>query len=180
MRIRIAAVTLLKFLLVLAMVAGIFGSLRIVFMFRARAMRALAVRWGFHYTGPPAPSLWGFRSFRKVTPPLPVSFPQNCYPIGKIRQAWNVMEGQQNGVSVLICDSVVGDRTYCTIFGCQTEQDPFRVDASPDRVKRSRGWTVLCRVRYLQIIPWTMGIQRLDDHVNKLGTSSVSTPPTPG
>jgi hypothetical protein len=26
---------------------------------------------------------------------------------------------------------------------------------------------VLCRVRYLHI-PWTMGIQRLDDHVNKL------------
>lgn len=167
--------TLPKFLLVLATVTVIFGAVRIIFMFRARAMRALAARWGFHYTGPPVPSFWGFRSFPKVTLPLPVSFPRNCFPVGKIRQAWNVIEGQQNGVSVLICDSVVGERTYCTIIGCQTEQNPFKTDTSPDRVIRSGGWTVLCRVRYLQI-PWTMGIQRLDDHVSRLGVGSVCEP----
>jgi hypothetical protein len=171
-------VTLLKFLLVPATVTVIFGAVRITFVFRARAMRALAARWGFHYIGPPAPSFWGFRSFRKGTPPLPGSFPRNCYPVGEIRQAWNVIEGQQNGVSVLICDSVIGERTYCTIIGCQTEQNPFKADASPDRVIRSHGWTVLSRVRYLQI-PWTMGIQRLDDHLNKLVIGSVSTSLSP-
>jgi hypothetical protein len=172
-------VTLLKFLLLLATVAVIFGAVRIVFVFRARAMRAFAARWGFHYIGPPAPSFWCFRSFRKVTPPLPSSFPRNCYPVREIRQAWNVIEGQQRGVSVLICDSVVGDRTYCTIIGCETEQNPFEGDVSPDRVTRSSGWTVLCRVRYLQI-PWTMGIRRLDDHMNKLGTGSVPMASTAG
>jgi hypothetical protein len=175
---RIATVTLLKFVLVLTPVTVIFGAVRITFVFRARAMRALAAGWGFHYIGPSAPSFWGFRSFRKVTPPLPVSFPRNCYPVGEIRQAWNVIEGQQNGVSVLICDSVIGRRTYCTIIGCQTEQNPFKAYASPDHLIRSGGWTVLCRVRYLQI-PWTMDIRRLDDHLNELGIGSVSTPSTP-
>jgi hypothetical protein len=170
-------VPLLKFLLVLATVTVVFGAVRITFVVRARAMRALAARWGFHYIGPPAPSFWGFRFFRKVTPRLPVSFPRDCYPVGEIRQAWNLVEGQQNGLSVLICDSVIGERTYCTIIGCQTEQNPFKSDTSPDRVIRSRGWTVLCRVRYLQI-PWTMSTQRLDDHVHKLGIGSVSTPST--
>ncbi len=102
-------------------------------------------------------------------------FPEIASRSGKIRQAWNVIEGQQNGVSVLICDSVVGERTYCTIIGCQTEQNPFKTDTSPDRVIQSGGWTVLCRVRYLQI-PWTMGIQRLDDHVSRLGVGSVCEP----
>jgi hypothetical protein len=54
-QIRIAAVTLFKFLQVLALVALILGVVRIVHMFRARAMRALAARWGFQYIGPPAP-----------------------------------------------------------------------------------------------------------------------------
>jgi hypothetical protein len=166
-------VTLLKFLPVLAPVAVIFSAVWITFAFRARAMRALAVRWGFHYIGPPAPSFWSFRSFRKVTPPLPDSFPRDGYPVGEIRQAWNVIEGQQNGVSVLICDSVIGERTYCTTIGCQTEQNPFKADTSPDRVIRSRGWTVVCRARYFQI-PWTISMQRLNEYVNKLDWLGLS------
>jgi hypothetical protein len=167
-------VTLLRFLPVLAGVTAVFGVVGIPFVFRARAMRTLAARRGFHYIGPAAPSFWGFRSFREVTPPLPVSFPRTGYQLGEIRQAWNVIEGQQNGVSVVICDGVMGDRTYCTVIGCQTEQNPFKADTSSDRVIRSHGWTVLCRVRYLQI-PWTMSIQRLDDHLNEFGIGSVST-----
>jgi hypothetical protein len=47
------------------------------------------------------------------------------------------------------------------------------MDTSPDRVIQSGGWTVLYRVRWLQIIPRSMSIQRLDDHVNKLRFGSV-------
>ena len=167
--------TLLKFLVEVATVTVIFGAVRIVFMLRARAMRALAARWGFRYIGPPAPSFRGFRSFPKVTPPLPVSFPRNCYPVGGIRQAWNVIEGQQSGMSVLICDSVIGERTYCTIIGCETKQHPFKTDTSADRAVQSDGWAVLCRVRYFQI-PWTMSIQHLDNHVNNLGADLAREP----
>jgi hypothetical protein len=165
-------VTLLKFLPAVAVLALFFGVVSILFMFRARSMRALAARWGFQYVGPRAPNFLGFRSFPKVKVPLPVSFPRAGYPVGEIRQAWNVIEGQQNGVSVLIFDGVVGERTYCTFLACQTKQNPFGIDTSPGRVIQSGGWTVLCRVRYLQI-PWTMGIEHLDNHLNKLRVGSV-------
>jgi hypothetical protein len=160
-------VTLLKFLPAVAVLALLFGLVSSLFMFRARSMRALATRWGFQYIGPRAPNFWGFRSFPKTRLSLPVSFPRVGYPVGDIRQVWNVIEGQQKGLHVLIFDGVVGTRTYCTIIACQTKQNPFGIDTSPGRVIQSGGWTVLCRVRYLQI-PWTMGIQRLDDHVNRL------------
>jgi hypothetical protein len=163
---------LLKLLPVLTLLALLFGVVSILFMFRARSMRALAARWGFQYIGPRAPNFWGFRSFPKTRFSLPVSFPRVGYPVGEIRQVWNVIEGQQNGVPVLIFDGVVGERTYCTIFACQIRQNPFGIDTSPGRVIQSGGWTVLCRVRYLQI-PWTMGIKRLDDQVNKLRVGSV-------
>ncbi len=164
------AVTVLKFLPVVTVLALLFGVVAILFMFRARSMRALAARWGFQYIGPSAPSFWGFRSFPKVRLPLPASFPRAGYPVGEIKQVWNLIEGQQNGVSVLIFDGVVGQRTYCTFIACQTKQNPFGMDTLPNRVIQSGEWTVLCRVRYLQI-PWTIGIRRLDDHVNKLQLS---------
>jgi hypothetical protein len=134
-------------------------------------MRAFAARWGFKYIGPRAPNFWGFRYFRKVTPPVPL--PHACHSVGEISQAWNVIEGQQNGTSVLIFDSVIGGRMYCTFMACQTEQNPFGIDTSPDRVFQSGGWTVLCRVRWFQIIPQTISIRRLDDHMNKLRFGSV-------
>jgi hypothetical protein len=164
-------VTLVKFFQALAVPVLIFGGIRSLFIFRARSMRALAAKWGFHYIGPHVPNFWAFRSFHKVRLPLPISFLRACYPVGEIRQAWNVIEGQQNGLSVFIFDGVVGARTYGTFIACQTKQNPFGMDTSPGRVTQSGGWTVLCRVRYLQI-PWAIGVQRLDDCVNKLGVGS--------
>lgn len=163
--------TLLKFFPAVAVVALLFGVVTILFVFRARSMRALAARWGFKYVGPRAPSFWGFRNFRKVKTPVPL--PHACQLVGEIRQAWNVIEGQQNGVSVLIFDSVIWGRTYCTFIACQTKRNTFGMDTSLDRVIQSGEWTVLYRVRWLQIIPRTMSIQRVDDHVNKLRFGSV-------
>jgi hypothetical protein len=168
---RIAAVTLLKFLPAVTVVALLVAFVTILFVFRARSMRALAARRGFKYVGPRAPSFLGFRNFPKVKPP--VALPRACHLVGEIRQAWNVIEGQQNGVSVLIFDSVICGRTYCTFIACQTEQNPFGMDISPDRLTQSGGWTVLYRVRWFQIIPQTMSIKRLDDHVNALRFGSV-------
>jgi len=93
-------VTLLKFLPAVAIVALLFGCVTVLFVFRARSMRAIAARWGFRYIGPRTPSFWGFRNFRKLEPPVPL--PQACHLVGEIIQAWNVIEGQQNGISVLI------------------------------------------------------------------------------
>jgi hypothetical protein len=170
-------VTLLKFLPALAALTLIFGVVTILLMFRARAMRALAVKWGFQYIGPSA-FRWGFPSLPKIKPPLPASFSLAWYPADEIRQVWNVIEGQQSGMSVLIFDSLIGKGrgTYCTFIACQTERNPFGVDTWSDRVIQSGGWRVLYRVPSLQILPWTMGIQRLDDYVNKLQVGSVCEP----
>lgn len=161
---------LLKFLLVLGAVSLILAVVRIIHIIRARAMRALAARWGFQYIGPPAPKWWN-SSHPKFSPPLPAWFSRACQPSGKrIRQVWNVIEGQQNGVSILIFDSVLGgvrDSAPCTFVACQSEQNPFGKVGSPDRLIQSNGWTVLHGVWFLWF-SWTMGIQRLDHHVKKL------------
>jgi hypothetical protein len=56
--------------MVLAAVSLISGALRIVHMFRARAMRDLADRWGLQYIGSPAPKWWN-PFHLKISPPLP-------------------------------------------------------------------------------------------------------------
>ena len=168
------AVILLKYLLVLAAVSLVFGALRIVHMFRARAMRALAARWGLEYMGPPAPKWWN-PSHLKISPPLPFWIPR-FYPSGRrIRQVWNVIEGQQNGVTIVIFDSVVGEYrggAPCTLIACQTEQNPFGIVSSRDRVIQSHGWTVL-HGAWLLWFPWTMGIERLDNYVKELRVRSA-------
>ena len=157
-------------LVVLATVLLIVGVAQIIHMFRARAMRALAVRWGFQYIGPPAPRLWN-PSHLHISSPLPACL-SHFQPSGRrIRQVWNVMERQQSGISILIFDSVIGEYkggAPCTVIACQTEQNPFGTVTSPDRVIQSHGWTVLHGVWFLWF-SWTMGIQRLDHHLKKLG-----------
>jgi hypothetical protein len=130
-------VTLLfKFLPAITVLALLFGVISSLYMFRARSMRGLAARWAFQYVGPRAPNFWGFRSFPKTRLSLPVSFPRAGYPAGEIRQVWNVIEGQQNGFSVLVFDSVLGAGrgVYCTVIACQTKQNPFGRDTSSGRV----------------------------------------------
>jgi hypothetical protein len=166
-------VTLLKFLQLLALLTLIFGLVRIIHMFRARAMRSLAARWGFQYIGPHAPKWWN-PSHPKISPPVPAWF--SLVSGRRIRQVWNVIEGQQNGVSVLIFDSVIGEfkgGAPCTFIACQTEQNPFGAVTSPDRVIQSRGWTVVHGVWFLWF-SWTMSTKRLDDYANKLRFGSGS------
>jgi hypothetical protein len=161
-----------------AVVALIFGAIKILYMSRARAMRALAARWSFQYIGPPASRWFSSASQPKISPPLPIWFSQGCHPYGsRIRQVWNVIRGQQSKVSVLIFDSIIGEGkgVYCTFVAFETEQNPFVIDTKPDGLIRSGGWTAVYRVRFLQI-PWTIGVKRIDDHLNKLQVGSVCEP----
>jgi len=162
-------VILHNFLSVLAMVSLIFGVMQIIHMFRARAMRTLAARWGFQYIGPYAPKPLN-PSHLKISPPLPVWI-SRFQPGGeRIRQVWNVIEGQQNGVPVFICDCVIGEYKGghpCTLIAFQAEQNPFGIVTSRDRVVQSHGWTVLHGVWFLWF-SWWMGIKRLDHHLSEL------------
>ena len=165
---------LLRLLPALALLTLIFGMVRITYVFRARAMRSLASRWGFQYMGPSF-SGWRTSSHTLINLPPQLSL-ANCLAHGRrIRKVWNVIEGQHGGSSVLIFDSIVGEGrgVYCTFFACQTEQNPFGMRTVPDQVIQSHGWTVLFRLRFLQV-PSTIGVRSLEDHLNKLQVGSVS------
>ena len=166
--------TPLDIIKMLAMLSLILGLVRIIHMLRGRAMRAFAARSGFRYIGPPAPPKWLWNpSHFKSSPPLP-TWISSFRPSGfRIRQVWNVIEGRRNGISVLIFDCVIGYRGGhpCTLIVCQTEQSPFGKVTSPDRVIQSHGWTVLHGVWFLWF-SWTMGIERIDEHLNQLWAAS--------
>jgi hypothetical protein len=155
-------------LLVAATVALILGVVRIAHMLRARAMRAFAGKWGFRYVGPPAPPKWWWNPPFKSGSPAVGTFHFHP-PQSGIRQIWNVIEGQRNGIAVLIFDGIWGSKggQPCTYIACKAEQDPFAADTLREHVVQSRGWTVLSGV-WLLWFSWIMGTRRIDYHVNGL------------
>jgi hypothetical protein len=170
-RMRIDAVIPANFLFFVATVGLILSAVRIMHMFRARAIRAFAARWGLQYIGPPAPPKWWWNPAHfEIQPPLP-GWISHFHPSGRrIRQAWNVIEGQQNGISIMILDTVIGEYRggqACTLFACHTEKNPFGASTSADRVVQSHGWTVLHGAWFLWF-SWTMSTKRLDGHMNAL------------
>ena len=105
-------------------------------------MRAFAARFGFQYIGPGAPPSWWWNpTHLKIRPLLP-SWISHLHP--RIGQVWNVIEGERNGVSNLISDSVIGEYKGgqpCTRIACQT-QNPFGT-VPADQIEQTHGWTVL-------------------------------------
>ncbi len=166
----------------LLVVAVLSGYAKVLMFVRAKRMKALAAKWEFRYIGPATlrfSKVW-FSSSNEVSPPLPASFPLHDCPMNDVRQVWNVIEGRQNGLLLLIFDSFVrGGKSgwYCTFIACQTEQNPFKTDSWRNNVIQTGGWTVFYRSRILKTPwPWTMGIQRLDDYVSELQIGSVCEP----
>jgi hypothetical protein len=163
-------VTLANALPALLALTLILCVLRIFHRFRARAMRTLATTWGFQYIGPPAPKWWNpFRP--RISLPIPTLV---FHGLPTLRQVWNVIEGEQNGKSVLIFDAVIGAKggAPCTFIACQAGQNPFGVVISPDRLVQSHGWAVVHGVWFLWF-SWEMGIKRLERYVKKLRTGST-------
>jgi hypothetical protein len=175
-------VILLKFLPALAVIALIVGLVRTSLLFRARAMRAFAARWGLQYIGPSAfrwRYAWGrgWLTLRKIKPPVPIPFSLAWSPANEIRQVWNVIEGQQSGMSIVIFDSIIeGYRDiYRTFVACKTEQNPFEIDKLRDNVVQSHGWTIVYQVPFPLLVPWatwSMSIKRLEGHLNMLQVGS--------
>jgi len=160
-----ANVVLVKLVL---LIAAILAVVRLVHLLRARAMRAFAARLGFRYIGPGAPPSWWWNpAHLRIPSPLPSRI-SHLHP--RIRQVWNVIEGERNGVSILIFDSVIGEYKGgqpCTHIACQTEPNPFGSISSADHVVQAHGWTVLHGVWFLWF-SWTMGTKRIADHLEEL------------
>lgn len=144
-----------------------FACVIVLYLFRARAMRALAAKRGFHYVGPWAPKWFGLP---KIKPRLP--FARNWYPADEIRQVWNVIEGERDGVPILIFDSVFGPfgwntYTFCTFIACEAEENPFEIDSPSEATVESRGWRVVYRLSGPFIV-WSMSIKRLERHLESV------------
>jgi hypothetical protein len=175
--VRITAVLLLKIAFVAAGVAAVFGVLSLSMALRSRDMRALATRRGFHYVGPASlRTRWVFL-VPKITAPLHIPFSIGGWPITPIRQVWNVIEGEQDGVPVFIFDCLGGTFRYYryrTFFACKTEQSPFENPARTEDIKQMHGWTVVYRgpVFLEGPLPWSIGIRRLEGYLDEMRVSS--------
>jgi hypothetical protein len=91
--------------------------------------------------------------------------------VNTISRTWNVIEGEKNGVNVLILDSVldlgVKCGRYCTFIATRTGWNPFGNKSPQEKIAHSDGWTALYPLRFWQI-PWTLSIQRIEEHLNGL------------
>ena len=144
------------FLVVFGLFAVCFGLQNLLPRLRTRAMRSLALRRGFHYIGGP----------------LPTSFRMTCDPAAGLRFASDVIEGQTNGVRILIFDCAigVGRGQACTFIATQTNQNPFGRVSWGEKIVQSCGWSALYRLRPLfpGSAPWSMSIQRIEEHLDGL------------
>lgn len=146
-------------------IALILVAVRIMHFFRARSMRRFASRWEWRYVGPTAPPQWWLNTSRpRIPPPLPGWISE----LG-VSQAWNIIEGENNGASVFIFDGVVGTvrSQPFTYIAFHTEQSPFEMGTPGEPVTQIHGWTVLHGVWFLWF-SWFMGIERLDRHISTL------------
>jgi hypothetical protein len=176
--IAIASAVVVKLFPAVAAVGFVVGTVRISLLYRARAMRLLASRWGLQYIGPSAfrwrYSLGGhFLSLTKIEPAFPIPFSLGWWPGNESRQVWNVIEGQPRGVSVLIFDSFIGEGRgmYRTFMACMTEKNAFTIDSRRDKVIHSHGWTIVYRTPFPLEIPWatwSIGVAQIEGHLSKL------------
>jgi hypothetical protein len=164
-------VTIVKWLPALGAIAVIVGCVRMSLLFRARAMRAFAERWHLQYVGPAAPS-WQLLLARTIEPSVPIPFSLDWTAKG-VKQIWNVIEGQQSGVQLLIFDAYLGASkgSYRTFFATKTKQTPVGLDTRRDCVVQSNGWTILVRAPFPLEVPWatwSMNIRYLEDRLDTL------------
>lgn len=154
------------------LLALIVTGIKLLYRSRASAMRALAQRWGFQYTEGD-PKLWYLPKGYK---PSPTSFRLRGYPLNTISRMWNVIEGEKNGIGILIVDTTMsfgirigrGGR-YSTFIATKTNANLFVKKSPKEKIAHSNGWTALYRLRFWQI-PWTLSIQRIEEHLASLGS----------
>jgi hypothetical protein len=158
---------LIRYAPALLMLTAIFVGIEVLYQFRASAMRAFASKWGFRYSNG-APNKYYLPKNHR---PIPTSFRLKGYPVDTLNRTWNVIEGEKNGLKILVLDSTLsmGGRygRYTTFIAVRTDTNPFE-DTSPDEeIAHSNGWTALYRLRFWQI-PWTLSVRRIEEHLDAM------------
>ena len=152
----------------LAAIAACYLPLIILFRYRAAAMRTLALKLGFRYSTGRTPLWFAPRDYQ----PIPTSFRLRGWPLNKLSRTWNVIEGEINGVSLIILDSVLNlgfkSGIYCTFIAARSDSNPFVNQSPKEKIAHSNGWTAIYRTNGWLIIPWTLSIERIEEHVHNL------------
>lgn len=159
----------MKYIQVFLWLAVLFGAVQIYYVMRTRALRGFSKRWKFRYIGPP-PKLYWPVTYPIARPPVPSWFSHHSFSGWHISRIYNVIEGEKNGVEVLIFDAILGEQRGshpCTLIACKAEESSFQAVASVDRVFKANGWTVLHGVWFLWF-SWTMRVSRIEKHLNGL------------
>ncbi len=94
-----------------------------------------------------------------------------CYPVYAMSSVWNVIEGERNGISILIFDSLIGTgrgARYCTFVATQTSENLFKNLKWREKIAERAGWTALYRIAFLGIRPWSFSISRIKELVANL------------
>jgi hypothetical protein len=144
-------------LFVIAVVIAGFGCFYVLDSFRTKSMRALASKLGFKFIG---------RT-------LPASFTMTCYPFdGSLTYLWNVIEGQLNGVSVLVFDSAPFG-TSRTFIAVQRGGEVFVSDGSfyQGKILQSNGWTAIYQWKpWVNLLGWSTSTKKIEDYLGQLAT----------
>ena len=156
---------MLPVLAVLVFVVFVVIMAKYLLLRRASAMRALALRWGFHYSSGDSQVL----TSPEESPSLPDWFDVSLYPASEIRTVSNVVEGERNGIKVLIFDSVVGrpKGAYCSFIATQTPENLFGVTSPGEKITQTSQCTMLYRFRFIQV-PGTLSIRSIEDRLKNL------------
>jgi hypothetical protein len=158
---------IMRFVPGLLLLTVIYIGIKLLYEFRASAMRTFALKWGFQYSKGEPRMLYLPKNHR----PKPASFRLHGYPVDTMNRTWNLVEGEKNGLKILIVDSTLsmGGRNgrYSTFIAVRTDTNPFGDEDSDEKVVHSNGWTALYRLRFWQI-PWTLSIQRIEEHLETL------------
>ena len=137
-----------------------------LYRYRASAMRALAAGWNLQYSDGD-PRIW--RAGRIETVGHPTGFKMRCYPANEIGRMWNVIDGERNGMRVLIFDSTIGEGkgNYCTFVAVQSGEKLFKSDGSRQRIVQCSGWTAAYQLSFTQV-PWTMSVYEIEQLLSSL------------
>jgi hypothetical protein len=151
--------------LALFVLSLLFLGVKLLYLSRAMAMRALASRLGLQFSEGKPHLLYLPKAHR----PLPASFQVSGSPWNTVSRAWNIIEGQKNGIRVLVFDSTIGSGkgVYSTFIAVQTDKNPFEYKSPEEKIAHSHGWTALYRRRFWQI-PWTLSIESIENYLDNL------------
>jgi hypothetical protein len=145
-------------------IASIFVAIEFLYHSRASAMRSLAARLNFQYSAGD-PRKW--TAGRVAATCHPAGFHMACYPTNKISRMWNVLDGQRNGIRVVIFDSTVGEGKglYCSVGAVQASENQFEI--AREKIALCSGWCAVYRTRFFQA-PWTLSVSRIEELAKSL------------